>query len=75
MNTALAPASTALSPARRPMLLGWMARRLAGIRTAGGRRTVIELDRDEAARRHELRQEARRLREEQFRAGAFARLL
>lgn len=76
MDTALAAsASTAIRPGRRSALLGWMARRLSGARAAFGRAAAHELDHEELARRHQLRQEARRLREEQFRAGAFARLL
>ncbi|MFE6964569.1 MULTISPECIES: hypothetical protein [unclassified Agromyces] len=70
MNTALAGSvSTTIRPTRRSAVLGWLARRLTEART------VQTLDRDEQARRHQLRHEARRLREEQFRAGAFARLL
>ncbi|MDF0513840.1 hypothetical protein PX701_09430 [Agromyces sp. H3Y2-19a] len=75
MNTALAAsASTALRP-RRSGLSGWMTRALAAIRIGDRRPAAQPLDREELARRHQLRQDARRLREEQFRAGAYARLL
>ncbi|MCD5344981.1 hypothetical protein [Agromyces sp. S2-1-8] len=52
-----------------------MTRALAAIRIGDRRPAAQPLDREELARRHQLRQDARRLREEQFRAGAYARLL
>ena len=74
MNTALAGSvATTIRPTRRSTLLGRLARRLSEARAIRG--IAPTLDRDEQARRHHLRQEARRLRDEQFRTGAFARLL
>lgn len=73
MNTALAgTVSTTIRPTRA--LRDWMARAAAAVGLGPGRRGHT-LDRDELARRHELRQEARRLRDEQIRNGAYARLL
>lgn len=82
MNTALAGSvATTIRPTRRPRLLGRLARRLADAsrtalsRTIASRGAMQALDREEQVRRHQLRHEARRLRDEQFRTGAFARLL
>ncbi|MFF2493896.1 hypothetical protein [Agromyces sp. NPDC058064] len=82
MNTALAGSVvTTIRPTRRSTRLGRLARRLADAsrtvltRTVQSRGAAQTLDRDEQTRLHQLRHEARRLREEQFRTGAFARLL
>ncbi|UOQ90626.1 hypothetical protein MUN74_06860 [Agromyces endophyticus] len=73
MNTALAgTVSTTIRPTRA--LRDWLARAAVAVGLGAGRRGHT-LDRDELARRHELRQEARRLRDEQIRNGAYARLL
>ena len=76
MNTALAGSvSTTIRPTRRSTLHARLARRFAEARSILLRGTAQTLDRDEQVRRHQLRHEARRLRDEQFRTGAFARLL
>ncbi|MFF2389078.1 hypothetical protein [Agromyces sp. NPDC058104] len=77
MNTALAGSvTTTLRPTPRSTLLGRLTRRFAeATRTVLSRGAAQALDREEQARLHRLRHEARRLREEQFRTGAFARLL
>lgn len=75
MNTALVGAgTTAVRPHRRSLSLDWMSRWIDAAREARGRMGSAR-DREEVARLYRLRQDARSLREAQFRTGAFARLL
>ena len=75
MNTALIAPGTV--PSRRPIRISALAERLlrrARLAFASGRTAPQPLSREELAVLHERRQEAARLREENFRGVTFARL-
>ncbi|MEI5584189.1 MULTISPECIES: hypothetical protein [unclassified Agromyces] len=73
MNTALiTPTASPVRPIGRRTVADQLRHVLARLRRA---RRTRPLDRDEAIALHRLRLDAARLREEQFRRAAFARVL